>query len=85
MALLLDFGPTCRWKHEDRKTAAAKILLIPKILVGRDEKVELPFRGGQQGTILKVRPSTRERRDDFVTRKKMPQRRRRALVEEDSH
>jgi|GEM_PF-3959972 len=59
--------PVCSDKHNYRDASQREILLIPQVLIGRNEDIEtICFRGRQQRTVLKAIPTTLKRRLHIV-------------------
>lgn len=83
--VLLDFRPACRRQNQNRELPAGEILLIPKVLVGRDEDGKGIFGGGQQMTVAQIRPAHFVSGGNFMAGQVSAQRNRCAVVKQDFH
>ena len=81
-----DPWPTRGREDDNGDPPGAEMLLVLEVRVGGDEHLEAVRLGSsQQLAIAECRPALLVGRDYRVRRKQMPQRRRRALIEEDAH
>lgn len=72
-----------RRQFDDRNAPVGETLLIPEILVGRDQHVEaIALRNFKQGTVLEFSPAALEGRGRFTSRKCLPDPARHAVVEQ---
>lgn len=81
-----DSRPTGGQQHHDGEAAAGEILLIAKILIGRDDGFETGGLGGaQEVTVLQIAPVSFVGRGDLVSGQETPKRRGCSLIEQDAH
>jgi hypothetical protein len=74
--------PARRRQNENRQASVAEVLLVPKVLVGRDQRVKGCFCDLEQSIILQCGPTHLKRSGDRVTGEGSAQRDRGSLVEE---
>ena len=84
--VLSDEAPICSLEHEDGEAPIRKILLVAKVLIGRDDcRKAFGFGGVQQLAILQVLPTALKGCDNLMIGQCLPQRRWRALIEQKLH
>ena len=82
----LDTRPGSRTQDENPQLSSAKILLVPYVLVGRDQEfVAIQFRTVKQVSVRQIRPSSFIGGIDRMAGKMAAQGRRRALVKQNLH
>ena len=82
----LDARPTRRTEYDDRDTPGLQVLLVLEVGVGCEQESELVVLCGvDQLSVLESCPTKLLRRAHLVRHQELPKRRRRSLVEQDSH
>src|SRR5205809_441791 len=82
--VFFDRGPTRGWQNQDGQLSDRKVLLISQVLVRSDEHIESAFCRSQEIPVAQIGPSHLEGGGDGMNAQDLAQRKRGALVEEDS-
>lgn len=83
--MALDLRPGGRGEHDHRESISAEILLVPQILIGRNQEIESFDRASKELAVFESGPTELECCRDCVTLQRVPQRRGRSLIEHNPH